>query len=689
MTPGGRGPFGNSERRIQSFGHLRHAALGVDYAQQTLAAVELHQGLGFILIYLEPFGDRVLIVVGTLKEPMRCALFRTDLLRGAAALRRAHIEDAFAITAGAPAGDAPHKLGAVYIHQYDAVERLPKLREHGIQGRRLFDVARKAIEHKSLTHIGRTETLGDDAKNDAILDKTAGVHGGLGAHAQGRARGNRGAQQVAGGDLRHAPFLRQTLRLSALARARRTQQNYSHNRRARPTAGPPRYRRLPARSNERAQPCHHQRGCAILASMKKPAPKNAFYAQSGGVSAVINASACGVIETAKRHPKHIGKLFAGRDGIVGALTENLIDVSRESAATIRGLKHTPAGAFGSARFKLRSLEQNRAEYERLIEVFRAHDIGYFFYNGGNDSMDTALKVSQIGAALGFPITCVGVPKTVDNDLPHTDCCPGFGSVAKYVAISTLEAGLDVASMARTSTKVFVLEVMGRHAGWIAAAGGLAGAKPAQPPHIILFPEIPFVPQEFLERVKQCVSDYGYCVVVASEGAAYADGKFLADAGTKDAFGHTQLGGVAPVVANMIRAAHGYKYHWAVADYLQRAARHVASRVDVEQAYAVGKAAVELAVQGVNAVMPTIVRRSSRPYKWSIGHVPLDQVANVEKKLPRSFITADGFGITAPCRRYLEPLIGGEAPPPYRNGLPEYVRIKGVAVRRKLKDEFKV
>ena len=423
--------------------------------------------------------------------------------------------------------------------------------------------------------------------------------------------------------------------------------------------------------------------------MKKPAPKNAFYAQSGGVSAVINASACGVIETARRHPKHIGKLFAGRDGIVGALTENLIDVSRESPATIRALKHTPAGAFGSARFKLKGLDKNRAEYERLIEVFRAHDIGYFFYNGGNDSMDTALKVSQIGESLGYPIICLGVPKTVDNDLPHTDCCPGFGSVAKYIAVSTLEAGLDVASMARTSTKVFVLEVMGRHAGWIAAAGGLAGSRPMDPPHIILFPEVPFVPQEFLARVQHCVGQYGYCVVVVSEGAAYADGRFVADAGTKDAFGHTQLGGVAPVIANMIREAHGYKYHWAVADYLQRAARHIAARVDVEQAYAVGKAAVELAVQGVNAVMPIIVRRSSRPYKWTIGHVPLAQVANVEKKLPRTFITADGFGITAACRRYLEPLIGGEAPPPYKNGLPDYVRIRGVAVRRKLAAEFKV
>ena len=423
--------------------------------------------------------------------------------------------------------------------------------------------------------------------------------------------------------------------------------------------------------------------------MNKSSPKNAFYAQSGGVSAVINASACGVIETAQRHPKHIRKLFAGRDGIIGALTENLIDVGRESPATIRALKHTPAGAFGSARFKLKGLEQNRAEYERLIEVFRAHDIGYFFYNGGNDSMDTALKVSQIGESLGYPIRCLGVPKTVDNDLPHTDCCPGFGSVAKYVAVSTLEAGLDVASMARTSTKVFVLEVMGRHAGWIAAAAGLAGSKPSQPPHIILFPELPFVPQKLLARVKECVSGYGYCVVVVSEGAAYADGRFVADAGTKDAFGHTQLGGVAPVIANLIREAHGYKYHWAVADYLQRAARHVASRVDVEQAYAVGKAAVQLAVRGVNAVMPTIVRQSSRPYRWSIGHVPLAQVANLEKKLPRHYISADGFGITAACRRYLQPLIGGEAPPPFRNGLPQYVQIRGAAVRRKLSSEYKV
>ena len=423
--------------------------------------------------------------------------------------------------------------------------------------------------------------------------------------------------------------------------------------------------------------------------MKKIARKNAFYAQSGGVSAVINASACGVIETALRQSKHIGKVYAGRDGIIGALTEDLINVGRESPAVIRGLKHTPGGAFGSARFKLKGIEQNRAEYERLIEVFRAHDIGYFFYNGGNDSMDTAHKVSQIGEALGYPIICVGVPKTVDNDLPHTDCCPGFGSVAKYVAVSTREAALDVASMARTSTKVFVFEVMGRHAGWIAAAAGLAGRRPDEPPHIILFPEIPFDPERFLDRVKQCVTDYGYCVVAVSEGAAYADGRFLADAGTRDAFGHTQLGGVAPVVADMVRQRHGYKFHWAVADYLQRSARHIASKVDVEQAYAVGKAAVNLAIKGHNAIMPTIVRKSSRPYKWTIGHVPLSEVANREKKVPREYITTDGFGITQVCRRYLEPLVAGEAYPPYRNGLPDYVRIKGAPVRRKLNTEFKI
>jgi ATP-dependent phosphofructokinase / diphosphate-dependent phosphofructokinase len=417
--------------------------------------------------------------------------------------------------------------------------------------------------------------------------------------------------------------------------------------------------------------------------------KNAFYAQSGGVTAVINASACGVIETARKHRGKIGKVYAGRHGIIGALTEDMIDTGKESAAAIRALRHTPGGAFGSARYKLAGIDKNRAQYERLIDIFRAHDIGYFFYNGGNDSMDTAQKVSEIAVQMSYPIICVGIPKTVDNDLPITDCCPGFGSAAKYIAVSTREAALDVASMARTSTKVFVLEVMGRHAGWMAAAGGLAGDKAGDAPHVILFPEIVFDRERYLAKVKASVEKYGYCVVVVSEGVRDADGKFLAEAGTKDAFGHAQLGGVGPVVAQMPQEAFGYKFHWAVADYLQRSARHIASKVDVEQAYAVGKAAVELALKGKNAVMPVIVRKSAKPYRWSIGEAPLTAVANQEKKLPRNFITADGFGITAACRSYLQPLILGEDYPPYRDGLPTYVTLKGVSVVKRLRTPFVV
>jgi 6-phosphofructokinase len=417
--------------------------------------------------------------------------------------------------------------------------------------------------------------------------------------------------------------------------------------------------------------------------------KNAFYAQSGGVTAVINASACGVIETARKHRGKIGKVYAGRHGIIGALTEDMIDTSKESRAAIAALRHTPGGAFGSARYKLAGIDKNRAQYERLIDIFRAHDIGYFFYNGGNDSMDTAQKVAEIAVQMNYPITCIGIPKTVDNDLPITDCCPGFGSAAKYIAVSTREAALDVASMARTSTKVFVLEVMGRHAGWMAAAGGLAGEKPADAPHVILFPEIVFDRALFLAKVQHAVESYGYCVVVVSEGVRGPDGKFLAEAGTRDAFGHAQLGGVGPVVAQMTQEAFGYKFHWAVADYLQRSARHIASKVDVEQAYAVGKAAVELALRGRNAVMPIIVRKSAQPYRWGIDEAPLSKIANQEKKLPRNFITADGFGITAACRRYLSPLIGGEDYPPYRHGLPAYVALKGVSVVKRLGTSFVV
>ena len=417
--------------------------------------------------------------------------------------------------------------------------------------------------------------------------------------------------------------------------------------------------------------------------------KNAFYAQSGGVTSVINASACGVIEAARKHPDKIGNVYAGRNGIIGALTEELIDTSQESDEAIAALKHTPSGGFGSCRFKLKSLEDNKREYERLIEVFKAHDIGYFFYNGGGDSADTCYKVSQLSEKMGYPVQAIHVPKTVDNDLPITDNCPGFGSVAKYVAVSTQEAALDVASMATTSTKVFVLEVMGRHAGWIAAAGGLAGKEEGDAPHIILFPEIPFKKREFFRKVRQCVNDYGYCVIVVSEGARFANGKFLADQGTRDAFGNAQLGGVASVVATMIRDTLGYKYHYAIADYLQRSARHIASDVDVRQAYAVGQKAVEFALQGKTAVMPVIKRISDKPYRWKIESAPLGRIANKEKMLPRRYITKDGFGITAAARRYLEPLIRGEDYPPYINGLPKYVTLKNAPVKPRLKTKFVV
>ncbi|HWA14191.1 MAG TPA: 6-phosphofructokinase [Burkholderiales bacterium] len=413
------------------------------------------------------------------------------------------------------------------------------------------------------------------------------------------------------------------------------------------------------------------------------AKRNAFYAQSGGVTAVINASACGVIETARRHKARIGKVFAGRNGIIGALTEDLIDTTKESAAAIAALRHTPAGAFGSCRFKLKGLEESRAQYERLIEVFRAHDIGYFFYNGGGDSADTCLKVSRLSQTMGYPIQAIHVPKTVDNDLPVTDCSPGFGSVAKYIAVSTREASFDVASMSKTSTKVFILEVMGRHAGWIAAAGGLASEKPGELPVMILFPEVRFERGKFLARVEALVKHHGYCSIVVSEGVRDGEGRFLADQGTRDAFGHAQLGGVAPVIAGIVKDGLNLKYHYSVADYLQRAARHIASKTDVAQAYAVGKAAVELALKGANAVMPTIVRKSQRPYKWTVGVANLEDVANVEKKVPPDYISDDGFGITDKCRRYLAPLIQGEDYPPYANGLPRYVTLKNVPVPRKL------
>lgn len=410
--------------------------------------------------------------------------------------------------------------------------------------------------------------------------------------------------------------------------------------------------------------------------MSSPVNNNIFYAQSGGVTAVINASACGVIETA-RNLKVFGKVYAGSNGIIGALREELIDTSMETSDTIAALRHTPAGAFGSCRYKLKSVEQNLAEYERILDVFKAHNIGYFFYNGGGDSQDTANKVAQFSQQRHFPITCIGIPKTVDNDLPLTDNCPGFGSVAKYVAVSIREAGLDVASMCESSTKVFVMEVMGRHAGWIAGAAGLAAEQYGDAPHIIIFPEIAFDKTAFLAKVAETVKKHGYCAIVVSEGAHYADGTFLADAGSRDAFGHVQLGGVAPTLAVMIKQELGYKYHWAVSDYLQRAARHIASATDVAQAYAMGKAAVEFALAGKNAVMPTIVRESTNPYRWSVGEALLSDVANKEKKMPRDYISADGFGITPAAREYFSPLIQGEDYPPYKDGLPQYARLQKV------------
>jgi 6-phosphofructokinase len=412
--------------------------------------------------------------------------------------------------------------------------------------------------------------------------------------------------------------------------------------------------------------------------------KNLLYAQSGGVTPVINATACGLIEEARLNKDQLGKVYAGKNGILGILNEELIDTTKESKSSIAALRHTPGGGFGSCRFKLKGIDESRAQYERLIEVFKAHNIGYFFYNGGGDSADTAYKVSQIGKKMGFPVQCIGVPKTIDNDLPFTDVCPGFGSVAKYVAVSIMEASLDIESMASSSTKVFVLEVMGRHAGWIAAAGGLAQQERGDPPHVILFPELPLDEEALLKKVDKAVKTHGYCSIVVSEGVRDKEGRFLADSGVRDAFGHAQLGGVAPVIASKITNALGYKNHWAVSDYLQRSARHIASKTDVDQAYAMGKAAVDLALEGKSGVMPIVVRTSDKPYRWKVGEADLAKVANKEKMMPRSFISKDGFGITAAARRYLEPLIHGEDYPPYgRDGLPKYVRLKNILVPKKL------
>ena len=413
--------------------------------------------------------------------------------------------------------------------------------------------------------------------------------------------------------------------------------------------------------------------------------KNAFYAQSGGVTAVINATAAGVIEAARENTASIGKLYAGLNGIVGALQEELVDTSKESLSAIKALKHTPGGAFGSCRYKMKDYDESPAEYERLINVFKAHNIGYFFYNGGGDSADTCLKVSQLSKKTGYPIQAIHIPKTVDNDLPITDNCPGFGSVAKYIATSTKEAALDVKSMSKSSTKVFIFEVMGRHAGWLAASAGLAKSKNNSAPHIILLPEVTFNEKLFLKKVKEVVKKEDYCVIVVSEGAKYKNGKFLADAGTVDSFGHKQLGGVAPRIADMISNKLGFKYHWAVSDYLQRSARHISSQVDLDHAYAVGKAAVEYASSGENAIMPIIVRKKTKSYSWEVGKVALSKVANIEKKMPRNFISKDGFGITQSCKNYLSPLIQGEAWAPFEDGVIQTASLKNKLINKKLKN----
>lgn len=412
------------------------------------------------------------------------------------------------------------------------------------------------------------------------------------------------------------------------------------------------------------------------------AKANAVYAQSGGVTSVINGSAYGVIKAAQESGI-IENVYGGLYGINGVLEENLVDIAQENPKDIENLPFTPSGAFGSCRKKLPSLEKNRADFERIIEVFKAHDVRYFFYNGGNDSMDTAYKVSQLAHDMGYDVTCIGVPKTVDNDLPVTDNCPGFGSVAKYNAVSIREASFDVASMHHDSTKVFISETMGRHAGWIAASAAMAGLNEDEGPHIILLPEVAFREEAFLAEVERIRAKIGYCVVAVSEGLQNADGKFVADAGTVDMFGHTQLGGAGDFVANLVKNKLGIKVHNALPDYFQRSGRHIASKTDVEQAIAVGREAVNLAAQGLNGQMVTIVRDSDTPYSWSVGHTDIANIANKEKVLPPEYIREDGFHVTEAFRTYCSPLIEGELWPDYTGGIPVYSQLKRNLVPKKL------
>ena len=411
---------------------------------------------------------------------------------------------------------------------------------------------------------------------------------------------------------------------------------------------------------------------------------NIFYAQSGGVTPVINATAAGVIDAYNKNKKSFGKLYVGKNGILGALNEELIDISKEDKAQLALLKQTPGGAFGSCRLKLSDFKKSKKDFDRLYEVFKKHNIRYFFYNGGGDSQDTTNKVSKFFEEKNYSIICIGLPKTIDNDLPVTDNCPGFGSVAKYIATSTLEASLDVKSMCETSTKVFILEVMGRHAGWLAASAGVIKEKAGDAPHLILFPEIQFNRSSFLKKVKETTIKYGYCVIVASEGIKDNKNKFLSDSGLKDSFGHAQLGGVAPVLSSIITNKLKYKVHWAVSDYLQRAARHIASTVDVEQAYALGLESIKVAKLDNNNIMLTIKStKIKQKYKWSISSTNLNNVANVEKMLPKNFIKSNGFEITRSCKEYISNLIQGEDYPSYDNGVPQYAKLECKTIKKKL------
>ena len=411
---------------------------------------------------------------------------------------------------------------------------------------------------------------------------------------------------------------------------------------------------------------------------------NIFYAQSGGVTPVINATAAGVIDAYNKNKKSFGKLYVGKNGILGALNEELIDISKEDKTQLALLKQTPGGAFGSCRLKLSDFKKSKKDFDRLYEVFKKHNIRYFFYNGGGDSQDTTNKVSKFFKEKNYSIICIGLPKTIDNDLPVTDNCPGFGSVAKYIATSTLEASLDVKSMCETSTKVFILEVMGRHAGWLAASAGVIKEKAGDAPHLILFPEIQFNQSSFLKKVKETTIKYGYCVIVASEGIKDNKNKFLSDSGLKDSFGHAQLGGVAPVLSSIITNKLKYKVHWAVSDYLQRAARHIASTVDVDQAYALGLESIKVAKLDNNNIMLTIKStKIKQKYKWSISSTNLNNVANVEKMLPKNFIKSNGFEITRSCKEYISNLIQGEDYPSYDNGIPQYAKLECKTIKKKL------